>query len=242
MKCIAYISKVSTRRNGAMIPAGLSEIFRVSRKENPGYNITGVLSYRRGYYIQVIEGDVAAVDQLYSNIMLDPRHERVTKIIDTSISRRSFPYWNMKLLQSVNKDTSFLLFMKEHSQAIHSLDKTKQNLLKNFYTLTDNTTKVARTYDGKDLMLSAWPDFTVVKQSTTILELCARLTTQPVGYATLLESGDFGTREELDKILNEFEALEILKISDALDELTRVGSQSGSRDFYSKMKLFLRRR
>lgn len=242
MKCIVYISKVPTNRNGATVPTGLSEIFRVARKRNSGFKITGVLSYRHGRYIQVLEGGAKEVDQLFSNILLDSRHEQVTILLDLPITRRSFPDWNMKLLQSVNKDARFIEFMTKNTDEVYSLDPNKRQQLEHFYQLKGQRPQLKSTYDGKDLMLLAWPDFMVIKQSPVIMELCARLTRRPFSYDTLLKSGDFGTKQQLDKILNKFEILEILKITDSLEQLIKVSNMNASVGFYSKMKNFLRSR
>jgi len=210
MKCIAYVSKVAAMQNGALIPAGLSSILRTARKTNSELNITGIMSYRDGHYIQVLEGNDREVDRLYSKIAADPRHEKVTVWIESPIATRTFPDWSMKLMESVNKDKYFL--------------------------------KSSDRYEDKSLMLSAWPDFTSVQPTPIIVELCARLTKAPHTYNSLLDQGEFGTKRQLDKILDTFNSHEILILTDGERHTANKASPKKSGNFYSKMKNLLRRR
>ncbi|MFQ3244366.1 MAG: hypothetical protein ACI9SP_000994 [Arenicella sp.] len=239
MKCITYVSKVVARKNGAVIPVGLSDIFSAARKKNAELQITGLLSYRAGHYIQVIEGSSDAVDQLYSKIKLDTRHHQISLLFDFEITQRSFPNWNMKLVGSVNKDLNFLQFMAQNSEEISSLDDTQKQLLEVFYGLDNTSPSSIQTYKGKNLMLVAWPDFTLIRQSPTIIELCAQLTKKPYPYESLLESRRFGTEQQLDKILKKFEALEILNVANSFKQSPQANQIGSSTRFYSKMRTFL---
>ncbi|MCG3808270.1 MULTISPECIES: BLUF domain-containing protein [Psychrobacter] len=75
MKCIAYVSRVPISDRTIRMPTGLSDIVSVSRKHNPKSQITGIISYREGQYLQVLEGPYLEVDKLMSKIASDPRHE-----------------------------------------------------------------------------------------------------------------------------------------------------------------------
>ena len=243
MKCIAYVSRVVARKNGAMIPAGLPEIFRLARKQNARDGITGILSYRKGYYIQVLEGSELAVDHLFSKIRNDPRHQQVTVLIDVPISERCFSDWDMKLLESVGRDSRFLSFLDKNFKAISLLNQNQRQLFEIFYRLdrTSQRRRFTKTYEDKALSLTAWPDFTLVKPSPVVIELCARLTKEPHSYRALTESGEFGTLQQIDKILNDFKALDILEVRESSKQLYSVesaGTKAPSR-FYSKMKGFL---
>ncbi len=240
MKCLAYVSKVVARKNGAVVPVGLSTIFSVARKKNAKHNITGILSYRNGYYIQVLEGDSLVVDRLYSNILSDPRHHQVTTLFESPISHRFFPNWDMKLIESVNKDSRFLNFIKTNSQPISRLGSHKRHLLEIFCELNRAHSERTQNYEDRDLSLLAWPDFTSFQPSPTIMELCARLTKTSIPYKTLLEGKEFGTKQQLDMILNTFEARDILVIADSDAHPTAITNYSKSGRFYTKMKNFLR--
>jgi hypothetical protein len=239
MKCITYVSKVIARKNGAVVPVGLADIFSAARKKNAELQITGLLSYRGGHYIQVLEGDDSIVDQLFSKIRLDPRHEQIVVLFDFKITQRCFPDWDMKLVGSVNKDASFLKFMAQNSEKIPTLNNMQRQLVEIFYGLTSSSPNSIQSYDGKNLMLSAWPDFMQIRQSPTVIELCAQLTKRPYPYDSLLESRRFGTQQQLDKILKTFETLEILNVTDSLRHNIQASHAGSSTRFYSKMKTFL---
>lgn len=240
MKCITYVSKVVARQNGATIPTGLSQIFRSARKNNVYFNITGVLSYRNGYYIQVLEGNNEDIDRLFSMIASDSRHEQVVVLLDFPISERSFAEWDMKLLESVQKDSRFLSFVQKYNKQISSLSNGQLETLGHFYKPGSLSNEKLGGYNAKDLMLNAWPDFRVVKQTPVIIELCARLTKQPYPYASLLDSGHFGTQKQLDKILNGFETLGILRVTQAGNDGNNANGKQQPNRFYLKMKDFLR--
>jgi len=201
-----------------------------------------VLSYRKGYYIQVLEGDAASVDRLFSNILKDSRHESVTVIMDFPIAQRAFPDWDMKLLESVNKDARFTRFVSNNFETVKSLGQHQQRLFEIFYQLDNRASNVTENYDDHDLMLSAWPDFTALKPSPVIIELCARLTKKPHAYKVLRESGEFGTQQQLDKILNKFEMLEILTVTGSSGQANFPSPANEPTSFYAKMKDFLRLR
>lgn len=73
----------------------LVDLLESSRKANIVTGITGMLLYRGGNFIQVIEGENEAVLQLYKNIKADPRHRDVTLLSQDPITTRQFPGWSM---------------------------------------------------------------------------------------------------------------------------------------------------
>lgn len=70
-------------------------IVATSKSANPRHDITGVLFFTRGKFLQVIEGPEDELRQLMRNIEADARHENVTYLIDTPVARRGFSRWNM---------------------------------------------------------------------------------------------------------------------------------------------------
>ena len=73
----------------------LVDLLEYSREKNVKYDITGMLLYRGGNFIQVIEGEDEEVLQLYNNIKADPRHKDVTLLSKDPIAKRQFPDWRM---------------------------------------------------------------------------------------------------------------------------------------------------
>lgn len=75
--------------------AELDEILAVSRRNNTRDGVTGLLLYADGAFFQVLEGEEAAVRDLYGRIAQDPRHHRLLNIFQRGIDQRDFPEWSM---------------------------------------------------------------------------------------------------------------------------------------------------
>lgn len=70
-------------------------ILMQARALNEQHHITGMLVYGQGQFMQLIEGEEAAVTGLYERISRDPRHRNVFKLADKAIAERSFSQWSM---------------------------------------------------------------------------------------------------------------------------------------------------
>ena len=75
--------------------ATLQELLLTSRRNNLQLGITGMLLYRDGEFMQVLEGEQAAVQALYARIARDPRHQRITTILEGTTDAQHFPDWSM---------------------------------------------------------------------------------------------------------------------------------------------------
>ena len=68
-----------------------------ARLRNHEADVTGILVYHSGMFLQALEGDEAAVRAVFSRIEKDPRHGDVT-IVSRNVSigkRRMFGDWSM---------------------------------------------------------------------------------------------------------------------------------------------------
>lgn len=74
-------------------------ILRSSRVNNPLDGITGLLMFNGSAFMQVLEGSVAAVDDLVTCLRLDPRHSNISVRHDAIIEHRIFPDWSMGYLR-----------------------------------------------------------------------------------------------------------------------------------------------
>lgn len=73
----------------------LLQLLNISRERNARLDLTGMLLYGGGVFLQVLEGLPAAVDSLYRKIEMDPRHHSLILVEQDRISERSFPDWSM---------------------------------------------------------------------------------------------------------------------------------------------------
>jgi hypothetical protein len=73
----------------------LLELLKVARANNARLDITGMLLYSDGNFVQIIEGPDDAVDALYAKISRDPRHTSLLKALDGPIEERRFADWTL---------------------------------------------------------------------------------------------------------------------------------------------------
>lgn len=73
----------------------LLDILKASRENNSSKDVTGLLLYKGGNFMQVLEGPDEAVEALYEKIKADPRHKDVSVLSREQISARQFPAWEM---------------------------------------------------------------------------------------------------------------------------------------------------
>lgn len=91
MKSILYSSTATP----SMTTDVLRDILATSRRNNTRNGVTGVLLYRSGHFLQLIEGDDAAQEALMAAIEVDERHVNVTTLLVYEIDERRFPSWTM---------------------------------------------------------------------------------------------------------------------------------------------------
>jgi hypothetical protein len=76
-------------------PSELVDILARSHANNTGLGITGMLLYKDGNVMQVLEGDEQAVRSLYARIERDPRHRGLLTLTQGQIAERQFESWSM---------------------------------------------------------------------------------------------------------------------------------------------------
>jgi hypothetical protein len=70
-----------------------------AREKNKSLNITGMLLYKDGNFLQILEGPEAEVTALFDTIKRDPRHRGVIRIMKRAIEARQFSEWEMGFTQ-----------------------------------------------------------------------------------------------------------------------------------------------
>lgn len=73
----------------------LRAILIASRKKNTVRNISGLLLYSEGVFIQLLEGDKMEVELAYKGIELDRRHKNLIILATGEYEKRMFPNWSM---------------------------------------------------------------------------------------------------------------------------------------------------
>jgi hypothetical protein len=77
----------------------LVDILAKAREKNGRLGITGMLLYRGGNFLQVLEGEKSVVEALYDVIKRDPRHYTVELIAKRPVAQRGFGEWEMGFVQ-----------------------------------------------------------------------------------------------------------------------------------------------
>lgn len=77
----------------------LIQLLNQSNTWNKTKEITGMLLYLQGKFIQVLEGDKSEVKKLYEKIANDTRHKKVTIVIEGDYPERLFKDWSMGFKQ-----------------------------------------------------------------------------------------------------------------------------------------------
>jgi len=73
----------------------LKNILDRARSNNASLNICGMLCYENNYFLQVLEGERAAVTELFIEIADDPRHDDIELIGFDYIEKPIFDNWKM---------------------------------------------------------------------------------------------------------------------------------------------------
>ena len=73
----------------------LLDLLGRSRTKNAGLGVTGILLYRQGTFLQVLEGQRSQVEELYATISGDTRHHAVDTVLVEDRQERRFPDWTM---------------------------------------------------------------------------------------------------------------------------------------------------
>jgi hypothetical protein len=88
---LIYTSLATSDFHEHHIPALLKQ----ARESNRKHDITGMLLFLDGGFLQCLEGPALEVDAVYESIARDPRHAQVTPIMREPVVRRRFSEWAM---------------------------------------------------------------------------------------------------------------------------------------------------
>jgi hypothetical protein len=84
-----------SRATQAPTEADLQALLEQSRTYNAQHQITGLLLYSEGRFVQLFEGPEAIVRSLYARIQADPRHTQVVTVSDGPGPQRWFADWHL---------------------------------------------------------------------------------------------------------------------------------------------------
>jgi len=85
-QAICYISNAPT----LLDESELHNLFDYTVEANLKKNITGILTYKDGTFLQLLEGNNHEISTLFEKICKDNRHNNITKMIDRPIDYSIF--------------------------------------------------------------------------------------------------------------------------------------------------------
>jgi hypothetical protein len=88
---IVYVSTATPLCNDAV----LRDILKDSPQHNAAVGITGLLLYKDGQFMQVLEGPEQAVKKMFEHIRQQPEHHGIMVLIEEHTHERQFTDWSM---------------------------------------------------------------------------------------------------------------------------------------------------
>lgn len=73
----------------------IKQLWIKSKKSNAKLNITGILLYIDGDFLQVLEGKKNIVLNLFELIKIDKRHKSMIIVFNNEVDKLEFPNWSM---------------------------------------------------------------------------------------------------------------------------------------------------
>ena len=107
----------------------IEELASQAAKKNAENDITGVLMAKGGVFFQIIEGPEENIDGLFTDILKDPRHEKIITLgIQIGDLKRLFPDWHMKEINLDTTTSERLQPVKAIIEAVHAQSAIIENL------------------------------------------------------------------------------------------------------------------
>ena len=94
MQLVMYMSDYA--RSLDHLGGDLSDILQTAQANNAIQDITGVLFFDNGKFIQILEGDESNLESLITQIKKDDRHNNFKLLINEPIEKREMHNWSMK--------------------------------------------------------------------------------------------------------------------------------------------------
>ncbi|MFT7571546.1 MAG: hypothetical protein ACI9JL_002588 [Paracoccaceae bacterium] len=101
---VVYVSSGSREYTAAE----LEDVIATGRRNNAANDLTGILLYYHGNFMQPLEGAADAVEETFQRISADERHTGILKLQDTEVEARSFPDYAMGFRAIASTETTAL--------------------------------------------------------------------------------------------------------------------------------------
>lgn len=102
MEFLICVSEAAT----AVSDDGLIAMLQEYRAENLKLNITGLLLYSQGVYLQAIEGELPDASRAYEHVIKDQRFKNTQLLASGEMTERMFKSWCMGFMPAEGTDMS----------------------------------------------------------------------------------------------------------------------------------------
>lgn len=92
---LVYCSRNAIGGSRADVRREIDAILSVARAKNASLGVTGALIFNDGFFGQVLEGPLKAVEEVFEKIQIDERHCDVVVLDLKPVTQRGFPHWSM---------------------------------------------------------------------------------------------------------------------------------------------------
>ncbi len=123
---LLYISSASRQ----MLRIDVEQILFTARRRNQAGGITGLLISSPRHFMQLLEGDEAAVRETYDRICADPRHHAHVILREAQVEERQFAEWSMA--SHILSDGSFAEMSDQVRAAVADCDVITRGYLLGF--------------------------------------------------------------------------------------------------------------
>ena len=134
LRQLVYISDASY----GLAKPDIESILASSRRNNAEANVSGMLLYSSGVFIQALEGRPETIEGLYKTISDDRRHENVDTVSDRLVADRSFGGWAMGFVERAPEEVSSkigingLMDRNEALAALSANEEVATSMLRDF--------------------------------------------------------------------------------------------------------------
>ena len=100
----------------------LEELFVLTKSTNTLKDITGILFYRDGTFMQILEGRKSEIEELFERIQQDARHNNITKILKRNVDERLFTSYQtgFSVFKNYKELDRLESFLKQHNNSSHA--------------------------------------------------------------------------------------------------------------------------
>ncbi len=119
LRRLVYVS--SNTIPAAIFDSEVQAILKIANEKNSKNNITGALLFNDGYFAQVLEGPIEAVEKLFERIQEDTRHNDCSVLCCEPTTTRKFMKWSMAYEGADTAAKAQFAYMLQNSEITNDL-------------------------------------------------------------------------------------------------------------------------